>query len=136
MFTLLRKLGLGDPDAAAKTLNKDARSILEMIHNVHRAEDLKRIAGMIRETRAEVHERSTGNTAFYETGLRALKDRNNAARRRNDQASWSAITLTIIYLRAEMEGPAAAPARAAIDSFLAEWQHALDEPQDGGPASA
>jgi len=137
MFAWLRKFGIGDPDAVAKTLNKDAASILEMVRSVHGAEVLKHIATIVRDARAEVHERATGNPEFYDTGLRALKDRNADARRRNDQATWSALTLTIIYLKAEVAGAMATPARAAIDAFLAEWQHAMDDEDGGaGPAAA
>ncbi len=137
MFAWLRRFGIGDPDGAAKTLNKDAVAILDMIHGLHGAESLRAIAGIIRDARAEVHERSLGNPEFYATGLRVLTDKNSAARRSNDQITWSGLTLTIIYLKAEMEGPKAAPARASIDTFLSEWQHALDDkPAQDGSADA
>ena len=39
----------------------------------------------------------------------------------NDQVGLSAMTLVIIHIRAEIAGPKADPARAAINAFTATW---------------
>ena len=131
MFGLLQKLGFGDPVREARQLNKDAQDILEMIHNVHGATRLAEIADVIRTARREVQERATGDPTFYKRGVAQLTERNRAARRRNDQVTWSGLTLTIIYLKAEVAGGPATPARAAIDSFLAGWAHGTSEADTG-----
>ncbi len=48
------------------------------------------------------------------------------ARKRADQTGLSAMTLTIIYLRAEIAGPRATSALEAIDAFLDEHSQRPD----------
>jgi len=43
------------------------------------------------------------------------------AQRRRDQVALSAMTLVIIYLRAELVGDDCVPARASIEEFTVEW---------------
>ena len=57
------------------------------------------------------------------------------ARKQGDQLGLTAYTLIIIYLRADNFGEACAPARQAIDAFVAQWAPDVrGGPEDGeGP---
>jgi len=46
------------------------------------------------------------------------------AKQAHNQVKLTAYTLALIYLRAEIQGDACAPARAAVDDFMDTWAHA------------
>lgn len=120
MRWILQMLGIGGPEAQARELNADARRILASCEGQYGGSPtLARIAAVARERRDEVQALSLGKLEYYDQGLKHLTEVNGELRRANDQAAWSGTTLAIIYLRAELAGPAAAPARQCIDEFLA-----------------
>lgn len=118
MLRFLERFGIGGAESAARQLNVDAARIIESTEGQFGRDTLARVVDIVREQLDEVHRLSLGETQYYEQGLKHLTERNAEHRRKNDQAAWSAVTLAIIYLKAERLGAAAAPACAHIDAFL------------------
>lgn len=129
MWKFLEKFGIGGPEAQARQLDADAAHLVTGAEGQYGRDTLAHIATLLRERIDEVHDLSLGKTEYYEQGLKHLTEVNAEHRRANDQPAWSAITLAIIYLRAEMIGPAGAATCARIDAFLA---HCLPAAEDAG----
>ena len=123
----LALIGFGGPEEEGRQLARDTRAILDMIHGQHGAESLLKIAGKLRRHIDLVHEKGMNEPQYYGRGVTELTELNRAARARQDNLGWSGITLAVIYIKAEMIGPPGFEARNAINGFLAEWAHALDE---------
>lgn len=119
--TLLRYIGLGGPEHDAKILTKDARAMVEMVHGQHGTPSLTLIAEKARTQIHEVHRRGINDVQFYGRGVDDLTELNRAARKRRDNISWSGITLAIIYIKAEIIGELALPARNVIDGFIDKY---------------
>lgn len=118
---LLELIGLGGPEYDAKILARDARSLIDMLHTQHGATSLIKIAEEARFQIAEVHNRGLNDPQFYGRGIAHLTDLNKAARARNDNKTWSGITLAIIYIKAELLGEMGLPAKNAIDGYIEKW---------------
>ncbi len=118
---LLELIGLGGPEYDAKILAHDARSLIDMLHTQHGATSLIKIAEEARFQIAEVHNRGLNDPQFYGRGIAHLTDLNKAARARNDNKTWSGITLAIIYIKAELLGEMGLPAKNAIDGYIEKW---------------
>ena len=101
----------------------DARSMIDMVHGQHGAASLQTIADTCREHIELVHERGINDPQFYEQGIVQLTELNKAARMRRENATWSGITLSIIYVRAEILGDVALPAKNVIEGFMQKWEH-------------
>lgn len=129
--SLLGIIGLGGPEYDARVLTRDARAMIDMLRKQHRAEALSKIAEHAAQQIGVVHRRGLGDPQYYGRGVTELTDLNRAARARRDDIAWSGITLTIIYIKAEMLGEIALPARHAIDGFLEQWGHAADDTANG-----
>jgi len=119
----------GDKTAReAKQLNRDAPTIIEQAEQLYAPPRLRIMA----ETIVEFIERAHVRYGTAEIDLKRAhfdyKGLHKEARRKNDQVGLSAMTLVIIYIRAEMAGPQADPARAAIDTFTAAWLNDGDQP--------
>jgi len=114
----------------AKQFNKDAPLIIEQAEQLYAPPRLRAMA----ETIVEFIERAHVRYGTAEIDLKRahfdFRGLHKEARRNNDQVGLSAMTLVIIYIRAEINGPMAAPARATIDAFTASWLH------DGDGATA
>lgn len=123
---LLGLVGLGGPEHEAKTLARDARSLIDMFHGQNGAEKLGLIARSARLHMDEVHERGLNDPQFYGRGVQHLTELNRAARQRRDDVAWSGITLAVIYIKSEILGGPGQPARNAIDGFLDRWPHVDD----------
>ncbi|MCK5777333.1 MAG: hypothetical protein KAH11_00990 [Rhodospirillales bacterium] len=131
MFSrILELIGLGGPEHDARILARDARAMIDMIHGQHGADSLGKIANHAKLQIDDVHRRGLNDPQFYQRGVEALTDLNRAARSRRDNIAWSGITLAIIYIKSEMLGDLALPAKNAIDGFIEKWAHAIEE--DGG----
>lgn len=128
---LLSAIGLGGPEHDARMLARDARSLIGMFRGQSGADKLSKIAETARYYIDEVHERGVGDPQFYGRGVQHLTELNRAARQRRDDTAWSGITLAVIYIKSEMLGDAALPARNTIDGFIEEWRHVLDAPPQG-----
>lgn len=119
--TLLCYIGLGGPEHDARILAKDARAMIEMVHGQHSEPSLALIADKARTQIGEVHRRGINDVQFYGRGVDDLTELNRAARKRRDNIAWSGITLTIIYIQAEIVGEVALPARNVIDGFIDKY---------------
>lgn len=121
--SLLGMVGLGGPEYDAKVLARDARAMIDMVHGQHGAASLQGIAQACREHIDDVHTRGVNDTQFYERGITHLTELNRAARSRRDNIAWSGITLAIIYVKAEIMGDIALPAKNVIEGFMQKWEH-------------
>ncbi len=117
---------LAGKSRAARQLNRDATAIIEMARRTYRSELVREIAQLVRELLADAHTVLEANPDRRAELIRRLQSKHREARRRVQQVDLTGYTLAIIYLRAEPLSEAAAPARNAIDAFLAEWEHAAD----------
>lgn len=121
----------------ARQLNRDAPLIIEQSAQTYPPTRLRDMA----ETVVEFIERAHVRYGTAEIDLKRAhydyKGLHKEARRANDQVGLSAMTLVIIYLRAEIAGPMAAPARDAIDAFTKAWLHDGDgEGEQDGDADS
>lgn len=124
---LMTAIGLGGPDYEAKTLARDVRSLIDMLYGQHGAESMRKIAAEARKQIDEVHRRGLNDPQFYGRGVIELTELNKAARQRRDNIVWSGVTLAIIYIKSEILGDVALPARNAVDGFIDKWSHTLPE---------
>ena len=108
----------------AARLNRDAAKIIETARAVTSNERLREVALRVGEALDAAHARGGGDPARYAPIIGHFRTQHREARRRRDDGALTALTLVIIYLRAEKIGPDADPARAEIDSFVAQWRHA------------
>lgn len=108
---------------AARQLNLDATAIIEQAEQIYALPRLRIMA----ETVTDFIERAHVQYGTLEIDLKRAhfdyRGLHKEARRKNDQVGLTAITLVIIYIRAEINGPLANPARAAIEAFTAKWLH-------------
>ncbi len=104
----------------ARQLNRDAPEIITHAVELFRPERVAEITTLIGDHIKRAHGQYGTNAIDLKRALFDYQRLHKEARRRGDQTALSALTLTIIYLRAEIAGPAAAPARAAIDGFVGE----------------
>lgn len=114
----------------ARQLNRDAPVIIESARKDYPSEVVRGIALLVGEQLADARTVLEVNPARRRELIGRVQTKHREARRRIQQAELTAYTLAIIYLRAEPLGAAAAPARTAIDAFVAEWEHAA-APADG-----
>ncbi|MEK9723151.1 MAG: hypothetical protein VW405_06660 [Rhodospirillaceae bacterium] len=119
----------------ARQLNKDAPLILEQAQQIFPPDRLRTMAETVAEYVEQAHTRYGTATVDLMRAHQDYRGLHKEARRKNDQVALSAMTLVIIYLRAEIAGPPAQPARAAIDDFLKPWLFDGDAP-DGVTGSA
>ncbi len=125
--TLMTAIGLGGPEHDAKTLARDARALIDMLHGQHGAASMQKIAVEARTQIDDVHRRGLNDPQFYARGVLELTELNRAARTRRDNIAWSGVTLAIIYIKSEILGEIAMPARNAVDGFIDKWAHALPD---------
>ncbi len=122
----------GDKKAReAKQLNRDAPLIIEQAEQLYAPARLRQMAEDIVELIERAHVRYGTAEIDLKRAHFDYRGLHKEARRNNDQTGLSALTLVIIYLRAEITGPAADPARAAIDAFTAAWLHDGQTPNEG-----
>lgn len=104
----------------AKQLNRDAPLIIAQASQTLSESRLREVATTVAEHIPRAH-KVYGQTAIdYKRAIQDYRRLHKDARRNNDQMALSAMTLVIIYLKAEVAGPPADPARAAIDAFTAD----------------
>ena len=105
----------------ANQLNADAPRIVRHATDLFKPTILNEIALLVRNNIDRVHIK-------YGTSLIDLKRAHfdyrrlhKEARRRANQTELSSMTLIIIYVRAEIVGPKADPARQDIDAFVNQY---------------
>lgn len=105
----------------ARQLNRDAPVIIEQAEQMFTDNRLKEIADTVVEHLERAHRIFGRETIDLHRAHDEYRKLHKEARRRNEQANLTAMTLVIIHLRSELAGTDAAPARAAIDQFVARW---------------
>ena len=117
----------------AARLNRDATTIIETARAVSPSERLRDVALQVGDALRAAHVRGGGDPSRYAPLIDHFRTQHREARQRRDDGALTALTLVIIYLRAEKIGPDADPARASIDSFVSEWEHVLTASPEGPP---
>lgn len=105
----------------ARQFNRDAPVIIEQAEQMFTDNRLAEIAATVRQHLDRAHAVFGREGVDLHRAHDEYRKLHKVARQRNEQANLTAITLVIIHLRAEIAGVDAAPARAAIEQFLARW---------------
>jgi len=103
----------------AQQLNRDVPVILEQAEGIFSPDSMTVVADMTAEHIKRAHDIYGTQAIDFQRALLDYKKLHKDARGRTDQRALSAMTLVIIYLRAEITGDAARPARDAIEQFIA-----------------
>ena len=109
------------PRREAGRLARDAATIIDTARAASSSERVRDIALRIRDDLETAHARGGGDPSRYVPLIDHFRTQHREARRRRDDGALTALTLVIIYLRAERLGAHAAPARNRIDTFVSEW---------------
>ena len=109
----------------AKQLNRDAPVIIAQAEQTYAPARLRTMAKIIEEYIERGYKRYGTEPIDLKRAHYDFRTLHKEARRKNDQVGLSAMTLVIIHIRAEIAGPKADPARAAINAFTATWLHAV-----------
>ena len=109
------------PRRAAGRLARDAATIIDTARAVTSNERLRGIAIRVRDDLEVAHARGGGDPSRYVPLIDHFRTQHREARRRRDDDALTALTLIIIYLRAERLGTHGVPARERIDNFMSEW---------------
>ena len=105
----------------ARRLNRDAATIIAAAQSVPPSSKTRETALRISDELEVAHARGGDDPSRYTRLVQHFKAQHREARRRRDDTALTALTLVIIYLRAEMIGVDAEPARDRIDAFVSEW---------------
>ena len=105
----------------AAQLNRDAPAIIEQAEQMHPVPSLHIMAKSITDLIERAHVQYGRQEIDLKRAHFDYRVFHKEARRKNDQIGLSTMTLVIIYIRAEIAGPPANPARAAIEAFMAKW---------------
>ena len=109
------------PRREANRLNRDAATIVEATRATASGPRIRETALRIRDELDTAHTRGGDDPSRYAPLVAHFRTQHREARRRRDDAALTALTLVIIYLRAEAIGRDAEPARKRIDDFISEW---------------
>ena len=126
MYILLEKAGklaarwFGSRREASR-LNRDATTIIEAARSTASTSRVREVALRVRDELETAHARGGEDPARYAPLLAHFRTQHREARRRRDDAALTALTLVIIYLRAQTIGADAEPALKRIDDFIFEW---------------
>tara|TARA_Y100000813_G_scaffold195658_1_gene177813 strand:+ start:636 stop:1055 length:420 start_codon:yes stop_codon:yes gene_type:complete len=117
------------PEAEARRLNRDTKYILHALTEEHYGPIRAEVARDLRKDLDHLHETFIEKDEVY--GYKRAQDHmrrmHNEARKQRDQQTLTALTLAIIYMRAERVGPAAQGACDAIHAYLDEWAPVTEE---------
>ena len=119
----------------SKQLNRDAPRIIAQAEQLYAPARLQAMAETITKYIDRAYKRYGTEPIDLKRAHHDFRNLHKETRRKNDQVGLSAMTLVIIYVRAEIAGPMADPARTAIEAFIATWLQmggAQDEASDGG----
>jgi len=109
------------PHREARRLNRDAVTIIDVARSSSSSTKIRETALRVRDELEIAHARGGGDPSRYAPLVDHFRGQHREARRRRDDTALTALTLIIIYLRAEKIGADAEPARNRIDSFVSEW---------------
>ena len=105
----------------ARRLDRDAAAIIETAKSASESSRVRETVRRIRDDLEVAHERGGHDPLRYGPLLHHFRTQHREARRRRDDVALTALTLVIIYLRAETLGAGADSARNRIDEFISEW---------------
>ena len=109
------------PQREARRLDRDAATIIEAAQSLPSSSKTRETALRISDELKVAHARGGDDPSRYTRLVEHFRNQHREARRRRDDTALTALTLVIIYLRAEMVGADADPARHRIDAFVSEW---------------
>ena len=109
------------PQREARRLDRDAATIIEAAQSLPSSSKTRETALRISDELEVAHARGGDDPSRYTRLVEHFRNQHREARRRRDDTALTALTLVIIYLRAEMVGADADPARHRIDAFVSEW---------------
>ena len=109
------------PRREANRLNRDATTIIEAVRATASSPRIRETALRIRDELGTAHTRGGDDPSRYAPLVAHFRTQHREARRRRDDTALTALTLVIIYLRAETVGRDAEPAQKRIDDFISEW---------------
>ncbi len=109
------------PHREARRLDRDAATIIEAAQSATRSSKIRETALRIREELEAAHAHGGDDPSRYARLVEHFKVRHREARRQRDDTALTALTLVIIYLRAEAIGADADPTRHRIDAFISRW---------------
>jgi hypothetical protein len=110
-----------------RRLNKDAPNIVEYSYQSLSTKTVRDAALMTAEHLEHVRQVYKDDPLGPKRAIAKYKTRLEEAARRHDDVALTAFTLVLIYVRAELQGEACAPARQAIDDFMDQWAHATED---------
>lgn len=116
-------------------LNRDAAVVIENARESYRSELVRDIAILIDDKINEAKTECGDDAVCLNRALDHFRRLHREARRRNEHVGLTAYTLVIIYLRAVLIGPECAPAREAVDGFLDNWRHAIEERKENAAST-
>ena len=105
----------------ARRLDRDAATIIETAQSLPSSSKTRETALRISDELEVAHARGGDDPSRYTRLVEHFRNQHREARRLRDDTALTALTLVIIYLRAEMVGADADPARHRIDAFVSEW---------------
>jgi hypothetical protein len=106
----------------AKQLNRDAPLIIEQAKEMFGPPSMIEVAKLAGQHIERAHKIYGTETIDLKRALDDYRKLHKDARRNTDQRGLSAMTLVIIYLRSELAGSAAAPARDVINTFVTDFK--------------
>ena len=109
------------PRREANRLNRDAVTIIDVARSSPSSTKIRETALRVRNELEVAHARGGDDPSRYAPLVDHFRGQHREARRRRDDTALTALTLVIIYLRAERIGAGAEPARDRIDAFVSEW---------------
>ena len=109
------------PQREAGRLVRDAEAIVENARAVSSSPRIREAALRTRDELEVAHARGGGDPSRYAPLIHHFRVQHREARRRRDDTALTALTLVIIYLRAETIGTDAKTACDHIDAFISEW---------------
>ena len=110
-----------------RRLNKDAAKIIEYSYRSLGTETVRNAALMTAEHLKHVRQVYMDGPMGPKQAIAKYKTHHQEAARRHDDVALTAFTLVLIYVRAELQGEACAPARQAIDDFIGQWAHVTED---------
>ena len=105
----------------ARRLDRDAATIIDTAKAASSSSRIRATALRIRDELEAAHARGGDDPSRYAPLVGHFRTQHREARRRRDDAALTALTLVIIYLRAETIGAEADSARKRIDDFISDW---------------
>ena len=109
------------PRREAGRLTRDAETIVEAATSASSTSKIREVALRIRDELEVAHARGGDDPSRYAPLVHHFRAQHREARRRHDDTALTALTLVIIYLRAEVIGTDANAARDHIDAFISQW---------------